>query len=55
MLLQGIGKLTAEYIALRALGDTNVFPEGDVFLGKIVKSDQVEQLSPWKIYLDSGL
>jgi len=55
--LPGIGPWTAQYIALRALGDPNAFPSSDLGLMKALQLDKpaaVEQASlawqPWRAY-----
>ncbi len=57
--IRGIGPWTAEYIALRAIGDTDAFPPGDVFLNKQINdgnlSQALEALSPWRGYLATTL
>lgn len=55
MQIYGIGKWTAGYIALRAMGDADAFPEGDVFLEKIISKKDIDALSPWRGYLASYL
>ena len=55
MQIYGIGKWTAGYIALRAMGDADAFPEGDVFLEKITSKKDISALSPWRGYLASYL
>jgi len=51
MKIRGIGQWTAEYVALRAIGDTDAFPEGDAYLDKIIHTKNMEKLSPWRGYL----
>lgn len=51
MEIRGIGRWTAEYVALRAIGDTDAFPEGDAYLDKIVNTKDLDKLSPWRGYL----
>ncbi|MEH6577036.1 MAG: Ada metal-binding domain-containing protein [Amphritea sp.] len=57
--IHGIGPWTAEYVALRAIGDTDAFPHGDVFLEKIIASEDlsaaIRDLSPWRGYLATTL
>lgn len=59
--IRGIGKWTAQYIAMRALGDPDAFPEGDVALvramaalGEDLDSDaltrRAEAWRPWRAY-----
>ena len=43
--LKGIGDWTASYVALRALGDPDAFPEGDLDLQKAGAPDK-ERLTP---------
>jgi AraC family transcriptional regulator of adaptative response / DNA-3-methyladenine glycosylase II len=52
--IKGIGSWSAEYISLRALGDTNAFPQDDLILKRAQKSLQsfdANQLEPWRGYL----
>jgi len=49
--IHGIGPWTAEYVALRAIGDTDAFPEGDAYLDKVIGPYDIETLSPWRGYL----
>ncbi len=51
MAIHGIGKWTADYVALRAIGDTDAFPRGDVYLEKLVDISSIDALSPWRGYL----
>ncbi|WP_119343692.1 methylated-DNA--[protein]-cysteine S-methyltransferase [Facilibium subflavum] len=53
MMFKGIGRWSAEYIALRALGDQGAFPENDVFLQKILTRDQIEGAHPLCAYVAS--
>lgn len=53
--IRGIGKWTAEYTALRAIGDIDAFPSGDAFLAKCLDEKQLEMLSPWRGYVVSHL
>ena len=55
MAIHGIGPWTAEYVALRAIGDTDAFPEGDAYLEKRVNADSIAMLSPWRGYLATTL
>lgn len=50
--IAGIGPWTVEYVALRALGDPDAYPAGDVALAAAlgVKGDALEQLKPWRGY-----
>jgi AraC family transcriptional regulator of adaptative response / DNA-3-methyladenine glycosylase II len=56
-LIPGIGKWTSDYIAMRAFGDPDAFPSGDLGLLRAVgleTSRQFEQLAsgwrPWRAY-----
>jgi AraC family transcriptional regulator of adaptative response / DNA-3-methyladenine glycosylase II len=56
-LIAGIGKWTSDYVAMRALGDPDAFPSGDLGLLRAVgleSSRQLEQLAigwrPWRAY-----
>ena len=51
MQIHGIGPWTAEYIALRTIGDTDAFPPGDPYLDKILGTKVIDTLSPWRGYL----
>lgn len=53
--IRGIGHWTAEYIALRAIGDTDAFPPGDAYLNKRLAGVSLQGLSPWRGYLASAL
>jgi len=55
MQIHGIGRWTAEYVALRAIGDTDAFPEGDCYLDKLIDAKKLHQLSPWRGYLATTL
>ncbi len=52
----GIGPWTAEYVALRALGDPDAFPAGDLVLQKAARLDgkalaaAAERWRPWRAY-----
>lgn len=57
--LRGIGPWSAQYLALRQLGDADAFPLGDVALVKAVRLLEVEQIPlaeralawrPWRAY-----
>lgn len=59
--LPGIGRWTAEYIAMRALGEPDVFPAGDLALRRTLASDGVmpsehalrersQTWRPWRAY-----
>lgn len=53
--IKGIGSWSAEYIALRGLGDTNAFPKDDLVLKKALtltaKDFDPDQIAPWRGYL----
>lgn len=53
--IPGIGAWSSEYIALRALGDTNAFPKDDLIIKRALNSTShhydLSQLEPWKGYL----
>lgn len=52
--IKGLGKWSAEYILLRALGDTNAFPKDDLLLKRaleIHKEIDLKLVEPWKSYL----
>ena len=60
--LPGIGPWTSQYIAMRALGETNAFPAGDLGLLQAIKKiegtavtekqleKQAESWRPWRAY-----
>jgi AraC family transcriptional regulator of adaptative response / DNA-3-methyladenine glycosylase II len=59
--IKGIGPWSAQYIAMRALGDTDAFLQGDLVLLKVAKqylkieSDKdlmgrLKQWQPWRAY-----
>ncbi len=51
--IKGIGPWTAEYIALRALGDPDAFPEKDLVIGRVLEKHpelRTPKLSPWRSY-----
>jgi AraC family transcriptional regulator of adaptative response / DNA-3-methyladenine glycosylase II len=55
--ISGIGKWTAQYIAMRALGETDAFPAGDAALLRalnVASPQELEQRSaawrPWRAY-----
>jgi AraC family transcriptional regulator of adaptative response / DNA-3-methyladenine glycosylase II len=51
--IPGIGRWTAEYIALRALGDPDAFPATDLVLKRAMENAPhapVNELSPWRAY-----
>lgn len=53
LLIKGIGPWTAQYMALKVLRDTNVFPWTDLILARTlskISKEKIESLSPWKGY-----
>lgn len=51
--IKGVGPWTAEYIALRALGDPDAFPSKDLVIGRIIERHpelKTAPLSPWRSY-----
>jgi AraC family transcriptional regulator of adaptative response / DNA-3-methyladenine glycosylase II len=51
--IPGIGPWSAEYISLRALGDTDAFPASDLILKRAIEkhSDiEFERIRPWRSY-----
>ncbi|MFZ3332921.1 MAG: hypothetical protein WA197_19955, partial [Candidatus Acidiferrales bacterium] len=55
--ISGIGKWTAQYVAMRALGETDAFPAGDAALLRaldLTNPQELEQRSeawrPWRAY-----
>ncbi|WP_433353267.1 DNA-3-methyladenine glycosylase 2 family protein [Microtetraspora malaysiensis] len=53
--IPGIGPWTASYVALRALGDPDAWPGGDLVLKKTMQclgipADHVERWRPWRAY-----
>ncbi len=64
--LRGIGSWTAQYIAMRALGEPDAFPAGDLALRKALARDQkpirpaeaerwAESFRPWRSYAAMAL
>jgi AraC family transcriptional regulator of adaptative response / DNA-3-methyladenine glycosylase II len=53
--IKGVGEWTAEYIALRGLGDTNAFPKEDLILKRALSLNSQHfdpvQIEPWRGYL----
>lgn len=53
--IKGIGDWSAEYICLRALGDTNAFPKGDLVIDRGLRAIEgnikLSLISPWQGYL----
>lgn len=50
---KGIGPWTAEYVSLRALGDTDAFPGTDLILKRVVAEQanlKLESVKPWRAY-----
>jgi AraC family transcriptional regulator, regulatory protein of adaptative response / DNA-3-methyladenine glycosylase II len=51
--LPGIGPWTADYVAMRALGDPDAFPATDLVLARALGTDgaaRAEQWRPWRAY-----
>ena len=51
--INGIGPWTAEYVSLRALGDTDAFPKTDLILKRAMENNpglNVELFKPWRGY-----
>ncbi|MFZ0324812.1 MAG: AlkA N-terminal domain-containing protein [Actinomycetes bacterium] len=50
--IAGIGPWTAEYVAMRALGDTDAFPTDDLVLRRAVHQHKLEpsRWRPWRAY-----
>lgn len=58
--LAGIGPWTADYVAMRALGDPDVFLGGDLVAARAAKAlglsaDTIEAVRPWRTYLTHHL
>jgi len=56
--VKGIGIWSAEYMALRALGDTDAFPATDLILHRVLKAKpevDPDAVSPWRAYLATCL
>jgi len=52
-MVKGIGAWSAEYMALRALGDADAFPSADLILNRFIKAHprfNVETVRPWRSY-----
>lgn len=53
MSIKGIGKWTADYMALKVLRSTDVFPATDLILSRVLELHPLEiisQMSPWRGY-----
>ncbi|HEX7738758.1 MAG TPA: AlkA N-terminal domain-containing protein, partial [Marmoricola sp.] len=48
--LPGVGPWTAEYVAMRALGDPDAFPGSDLVLRRRVDPAHAERWRPWRSY-----
>jgi AraC family transcriptional regulator, regulatory protein of adaptative response / DNA-3-methyladenine glycosylase II len=48
--LPGVGPWTAEYVAMRALGDPDAFPGSDLILRRRVEPARAERWRPWRAY-----
>jgi len=56
--VKGIGIWSAEYMALRALGDTDAFPATDLILHRVLKAKpevDPDAVRPWRAYLATCL
>lgn len=54
--IKGIGPWTAQYIALKALRDTDMFPASDLILARalnLYSKETIESLRPWRGYAAS--
>ncbi|HJT20673.1 MAG TPA: AlkA N-terminal domain-containing protein [Nitrospira sp.] len=54
----GIGAWSAEYMALRALGDTDAFPATDLVLSRVLKNNPTcdpDAVRPWRSYVAVSL
>lgn len=52
--IKGLGNWSAEYICLRALGDTNAFPKEDLLIKRALQLHpeiDLHKIEPWKGYL----
>ncbi len=52
--IRGIGDWTTEYVALRALGDTDAFPARDLVIGRTLDRHpeiEADKIAPWRAYL----
>lgn len=53
MALKGIGRWTADYMALKVLRSTDAFPSTDLILARVLElhpSEVIEKMSPWRGY-----
>lgn len=51
--IKGIGPWSAEYISLRAIGDTDAFPSSDLILKRVLKQHptlDLQAIKPWRSY-----
>ena len=56
--IKGIGDWSAEYICLRAIGDTDAFPHKDLIIGRALENHpeiKSENIQPWRSYLSMHL
>ncbi len=56
--IRGIGPWTAEYICLRAIGDTDAFPATDLVLRRALEADghmDISRVRPWRGYAAAHL
>lgn len=52
--IKGIGPWTAKYMALKALRDTDSFPDSDLILARALEihsKETIEKMSPWRGYV----
>jgi AraC family transcriptional regulator of adaptative response / DNA-3-methyladenine glycosylase II len=53
MMIKGIGRWTADYMALKVLRSTDAFPSTDLILARVLeihKEEVLAQMSPWRGY-----
>jgi 3-methyladenine DNA glycosylase/8-oxoguanine DNA glycosylase len=48
--LPGVGPWTAEYVAMRALGDPDAFPATDLVLRRRLGNSDPDRWRPWRSY-----
>jgi AraC family transcriptional regulator of adaptative response / DNA-3-methyladenine glycosylase II len=48
--IPGIGPWSAEYAAVRSLGDSDAFPSTDLVLKRMIKAKELEVIRPWRAY-----
>ena len=52
--IKGIGPWTAQYMALKVLRDTDIFPKSDLILARALKihsPERIDSMSPWRGYV----